>query len=168
MNDLENNQQIGKHFKGLNLTLFCDNLINLDNILNDFLDEIECKKIKLLVIEGINSLYLKKNQSLNKVCKTLAKFARKKEICIIVSAEISCKVVAKNKSKYLQLKHLEYLKLQSSYFDKILFLQRDEFFVNTKNEMEEKFYELYIAKNLGAYYDIIRIKHDNSLNWIYE
>lgn len=113
----------------LKLKLEASKYFNYHKIWNETIGEIcgEDKNLKVLFIDQIDYLYLKKGWDLEKNLKKLAKYAKVEKICIV----INCAIPALKKLKIKKLYEMNFLKrmnIQHAYFDKIIALHKDEYF----------------------------------------
>jgi hypothetical protein len=111
----------------LKLKLETSKYYNYDKIWKETIGEIcgEDKNLKVLFIDQIDYLYLKKGWDLEKNLKKLAKYAKVENICIVINCAIPPLKKLKMKKLY-EMNFLKRMNLQHDYFDKIIYFCEKE------------------------------------------
>ncbi len=131
MNKFDNVQleRIERYGKSLNIKVIADGNTTLKDIKHDSYDDIRENNLKFLIIDQFEFINYKKPKTLNHICRKLLKFAKKQNICIIISEALPIKkFINTNKEKTPSIEVLKLLKINPGLFDKILFLHNDEYF----------------------------------------
>lgn len=159
LEDFEVNQLARKTkvLQEANLSII-DNCITLDSIITQAYVLVKEKGVKIIFIDYLQLIQLRgkptREQEVAKICRELSAFAKKYNVAIVASSQLSRAVETRGGDKRPQLSDLRESGAIEEHADKVLFIHRPEYYAITEDAEGNStvgMAEIIIAKNrLGA------------------
>jgi replicative DNA helicase len=165
-NDLEKKlfMDTTKTIEDANLEIV-DDCFTMDDIVSRTHFLVEEKGVKLIIIDYLQLIQTKskmnREQEIAKICRELKAIARKYNVAIFVSSQLSRSVEMRGGDRRPQLSDLRESGAIEQDADKVIFLHRPEYYNVTEDELGEStigIAEFIVAKNRGGAVDSAKVR----------
>lgn len=153
-----------KRLAEANITLE-DDCFTIDDIISQTYFLVKEKGVKMIIVDYLQLVQVKgkmqREQEVAKVCRELKALARKYNIAVLVSSQLSRAVETRGGDKRPQLSDLRESGAIEQDADKVLFIHRPEYYNITEDEngMDSRgMAEIIIAKNRGGIVDSVKVR----------
>lgn len=142
-----------------------DNCFTIDDIISQTYFLVKEKGIKMIIIDYLQLVQCRgkmgREQEVAKVCRELKALARKYNIAVLVSSQLSRAVETRGGDKRPQLCDLRESGAIEQDADKVLFLHRPEYYNITEDSEANStkgIAEIIVAKNRGGVVDSVKVR----------